>query len=101
MCRVTLLCLEFLFVRSNRIYYVSCYSIESGISICTVSQRRISMCCVTVLSLESPVSQRRISMCRVTVLSLESLIVRSNKNSMCRFTVLSLESLYVRSNRNS
>jgi len=35
MCRVTVLSSESLLVRSNRIY-VSCYSVESGISIGTV-----------------------------------------------------------------
>jgi len=31
---------------------VSCYSVEFGNYICTVSQRRISMCRVALLSLE-------------------------------------------------
>jgi len=54
--------LEFLFVRSNR----------------------ISVCRITVLSLESRVSQRRISVCHITMLSLESLFVRSNRITVCR-----------------
>ena len=56
MCRITMLRLESLFVRSNR----------------------ISMCRITVLRLESLfVRSNRISMCCITVLSLESLFVRS------------------------
>ena len=49
---ITMLSLESLFVRSNR----------------------ISMCRITVFSLESPVSQRRISVRHITAWSLESLL---------------------------
>ena len=75
---VTMLCLESLFVRSNRISmwsYVTVLSLE----FLFVRSNRISMCRITVLSLESPVSQRRISMCRITLLSLEFLVVRSSR----------------------
>ena len=72
-CRITVLCLEYLFVRSARGGFL-CVSVESGISICTVSQRMITVDCVTLLSLESPVSQRRISVRRITAWSLEFLL---------------------------
>ena len=47
MCRVTVMSLESLLVRSNRFSVSCCYSVESGISIYTVDQRRISMCRIT------------------------------------------------------
>ena len=93
-CRITMVWLEFLFVRSNR----------------------VSVCRITVLSLESLfVRSNRIYVFCITVLSLEFLFVRSNRIStslvlqcwvwnlflygQIGFTVLSLESLFVRSNR--
>ena len=78
MCRVTVLNLEFLRVRSNR----------------------VSVCRITVFSLESLlVRSNRIPVCRMTVFSLESLLVRSNRIYVCHITVFSLESLLVRWNR--
>ena len=61
MCRVTVLSLEFLLVRSNR----------------------ISMCRVTVWSLEF-LFVRGFLCVVLQVLSLESLFVRSNRISVCR-----------------
>jgi len=70
---------------------VSCYSVKSGIS----GQPEADFH-VLYYSIESGISigiqSNRISICRVTVLSLEFLFVRSNRISMCRIPVLSLES---------